>query len=329
MKRREFITLIGGAAAGWTAAARAQQQPAMPVIGFLDTRSQDTIGVRLNVLRQGLKEAGYVEGENVTIVYRWAEGRYDRLPELTADLVRRRVAVIAASGGVPSAMAAKAATTTIPIVFSVSDDPVKLGLVASLARPGGNLTGINFFNSELAAKRLELLRELVPAATRVAVLVNPANAETTESTLRDVAAAARTMGLQIKAFNASTSPEIDAAFAALVRERPDALFVGGDGFFNSRRVQLANLTVRHALPAAFSQREIVEAGGLISYGSDILEIYRQIGVYTGSILKGVKPADLPVVQSSKFVMVINHQTARLLGLTVPPSLLARADEVIE
>jgi putative tryptophan/tyrosine transport system substrate-binding protein len=328
MKRREFIALLGGAAAGWPMAARAQQ-PAMPAIGFLDTRSQDTIGVRLNVLRQGLKEAGYVDGENVTIVYRWAEGRYDRLPELTADLVRRRVAVIAALGGVPSVMAAKAATTTIPIVFSVGDDPVKLGLVASLARPGGNLTGVNFFNSELAAKRLELLRELVPAATRVAVLVNPTNAETTESTLRDVAAAARTMGLQIKAVNASTSPEIDAAFAALVRERPDALFVAGDSFFNIRRVQLANLTVRHALPAAFSQREIVEAGGLISYGSDILEIYRQIGVYTGSILKGAKPADLPVVQSSKFVMVINHQTARLLGLTVPPSLLARADEVIE
>ena len=328
IRRREFIFTLGGAAAAWPLAARSQQ-PAMPVVGFLDTRSQDTIGGRLNVLRRGLKETGYVEGENVTIVYRWAEGRYDRLPELVADLVRRRVAVIAASGGVPSAMAAKAATTTIPIVFSVGDDPVRLGFVASLARPGGNLTGVNFFSAELTAKRLELLRELVPAATRVAVLVNPANAETTESTLRDVAAAARTMGLQIKAFNASTSPEIDAAFATLVRERPDALFVAGDGFFNSRRVQLANLTVRHALPAAFSQREIVEAGGLVSYGSDPLDIYRQIGVYIGSILKGAKPADLPVVQMSKFELVINHQTARLLGLTVPPSLLARADEVIE
>ena len=328
MRRREFITLLGGAAVAWPLAARAQQ-PAMPVVGFLDSRSQDTAVDRLNALRRALKETGYVEGENVTIVYRWAEGRYDRLPELTADLVRRRVAVIAASGGVPSAMAAKAATTTIPIVFSVGDDPVRLGLVASLARPGGNLTGVNFFNSELAAKRLELLRELVPAATRVAVLVNPANAETTESTLRDVAAAARTMGLQIKAFNASTSPEIDAAFATLVRERPDALFVAGDGFFNSRRVQLANLTVRHALPAAFSQREIVEAGGLMSYGSDPLDIYRQIGVYIGSILKGAKPADLPVVQMSKFEFVVNAQTARMLGLTVPPTLLARADEVIE
>ena len=223
----------------------------------------------------------------------------------------------------------QAATTTIPVVFLVSEDPVSLGLVASLARPGGNLTGVNFFNAELTAKRLELLRELVPAATRVAVLVNPANAETTESVLRDVAAAARTMGLQMKAFNATTSPEIDAAFATLVRERPDALFVAGDGFFLSRRVQLVNLTVRHAIPTAFSVRQYVEAGGLMSYGSDPLDMYRQIGVYTGSILKGAKPADLPVVQSTKFELVINAQTARMLGLTVPPTLLARADEVIE
>jgi ABC-type uncharacterized transport system substrate-binding protein len=328
VKRREFITLIGGAAATWPIAARAQQ-PAMPVVGFLDSRSQDTAVDRLNALRRALKETGYVEGENVTIVYRWAEGRYDRLPELAADLVRRRVSVIAALGGVPSVMAAKAATTTIPVVFLVSEDPVSLGLVTSLARPGGNLTGVNFFNAELTAKRLELLRELVPAATRVAVLVNPANAETTESVLRDVAAAARTMGLQIKAFNASTSPEIDAAFATLVRERPDALFVAGDGFFLSRRVQLVNLTVRHAIPAAFSVRQYVEAGGLMSYGSDPLDMYRQIGVYTGSILKGAKPADLPVVQSTKFELVINAQTARTLGIAVPPTLLARADEVIE
>jgi putative tryptophan/tyrosine transport system substrate-binding protein len=328
VKRRSFITLIGGAAAAWPLVARAQQ-PAMPVVGFLDSRSQDTAVDRLNALRRALKETGYVEGENVTIVYRWAEGRYDRLPELAADLVRRRVAVIAALGGVPSVMAAKAATTTIPVVFLVSEDPVSLGLVTSLARPGGNLTGVNFFNAELTAKRLELLRELVPAATRVAVLVNPTNAETTESVLRDVAAAARTMGLQIKAFNASTSPEIDAAFATLVRERPDALFVAGDGFFLSRRVQLVNLTVRHAIPAAFSVRQYVEAGGLMSYGSDPLDMYRQIGVYTGSILKGAKPADLPVVQSTKFELVINAQTARMLGLTVPATLLARADEVIE
>jgi ABC-type uncharacterized transport system substrate-binding protein len=327
LHRREFIALLGAAVA-WPLATQAQQ-PAIPVVGFLDSRSQDTAVDRLNALRRALKETGYVEGENVTIVYRWAEGRYDRLPELAADLVRRRVSVIAALGGVPSVMAAKAATTTIPVVFLVSEDPVSLGLVASLARPGGNLTGVNFFNAELTAKRLELLRELVPAATRVAVLVNPANAETTESVLRDVAAAARTMGLQIKALNASTSPEINATFATLVRERSDALFVAGDGFFLSRRVQLANLTVRHAIPAAFSVRQYVEAGGLMSYGSDPLDMYRQIGVYTGSILKGAKPADLPVVQSTKFELVINAQTARTLGIAVPPTLLARADEVIE
>jgi ABC-type uncharacterized transport system substrate-binding protein len=326
MRRRDFVTLLGGAVA-WPLAARAQQ-PAMPVIGYLDTRSQDTALDRLNALRRALKETGYVEGENVTIVYRWAEGRYDRLPELAADLVRRQAAVIAAGGGTPSAMAAKAATATIPIVFVVGDDPVRLGLVSSLARPGGNLTGVNFFNVELTAKRLELLREIVPAATRVAVLVNPANAGT-ESTLRDVEAAARVMGLQMKAFNASTSPEIDAAFATLVRERPDALFVAGDGFFLSRRVQLANLTVRHAIPAAFSVRQFAEAGGLMSYGSDLQDTYRQIGVYVGSILKGAMPADLPVVQASKFELVINAQTARMLGLNVPPTLLARADEVIE
>jgi ABC-type uncharacterized transport system substrate-binding protein len=328
MRRREFLGMLGGAAAAWPLAASAQQS-AMPVIGFLDTRSQDTIAGRLNALRRGLKETGYVEGENVTIVYRWAEDRYDRLPELAADLVRRQVAIIAASGGIPPASAAKAATATIPIVFAVPDDPVRLGLVTSLARPGGNLTGINFFNVELTAKRLELLRELVPAAARMAVLVNPTSVTSTENTMRDLEPAARAMGLQIRVFNASTSREIDAAFAALVRERPDVLFVAGDGFFNSRRVQLANLTVRHALPAAFSQREIVEAGGLMSYGSDILDVYRQSGVYAGRILKGAKPADLPVVQSSKFELVINHQTARMLGLTVPPTLLARADEVIE
>jgi len=330
-KRREFIALLGGG--GLLLAAKVKraraQQAAMPVVGFLDTRSQDMIGDRLNAWRRGLKETGYVEGENVTIVYRWAEGQYDRLPELAADLVRRQVAIIAAGGGTPATQAAKAATATIPVVFAVSDDPVRLGLVTSIARPGGNLTGINFFNVELTAKRLELLRELVPAAVRVAVLVNPASVTSTENTMRDLEPAARAMGLQIKVFNASTSREIDAAFAALVRERSDILFVAGDGFFNSRRVQLANLTVRHALPAAFSQREIAEAGGLMSYGSDILDVYRQSGVYTGRILKGAKPADLPVVQSSKFELVINHQTARMLGLAVPPTLLASADEVIE
>jgi ABC-type uncharacterized transport system substrate-binding protein len=328
LQRRDFLTLVGGVAAARPLSAWAQQ-PAMPVIGFLDSRAPDAMGGRLNAFRRGLKETGYVEGESVTIVYRWAEGRYDGLPELAADLARRQVAIIASSGGTPAASAAKAATATIPIVIGVGDDPVRLGLVMSLARPGGNLTGINFFNAELTAKRLELLRELVPAAVRVAVLVNPAGVTSTENTMRDLEPAAHAMGLQIKVFNASTSREIDAAFAALVRERSDVLFVAGDGFFNSRRVQLANLTVRYALPAAFSQREIAEAGGLMSYGTDILDTYRQIGAYVGRILKGAKPADLPVVQSSKFELVINAQTARMLGLEVPPTLLARADEVIE
>ena len=325
MNRREFITLLGGAAAAWPLAASAQQ-PAMPVVGFLHGASAAAFANLVAAFRQGLKDTGYVDGENVAIEYHWAEGQYDRLLALAADLVRRQVAVIATGGGPPSALAAKAATTTIPIVFTVPEDPVRLGLVASLARPGGNLTGINFYLGELVTKRLELLREMMPGVARVAVLVNPANATNAETTLRDVQSAARTMGLQIHTLNASNSREIDAAFA---RERPDALFVGNDAFFNSRRVQLANLTVRHALPAAFSQREIVEAGGLMSYGSDILDVYRQSGVYAGRILKGAKPADLPVVQSSKFELVINHQTARMLGLTVPPTLLASADEVIE
>ena len=328
MKRREFIALFGGAAAVWPLAAHAQQ-PAMPMIGFLDTRSPDTIADRLRGFRQGLKETGYVEDENVTIVYRWTEGHYDRLPALAAELVRRQVAVIVTTGGALYVLAVKAATTTIPIVFAIGDDPVAHGLVASLARPGGNMTGINFFNSELAAKRLELLRELVPAATRVAVLVNPTNAANTETTLRDVEAAARAFGLQIQVFNASSSREINAAFATLVRERPDALFVGGDPLFNSRRMQLSLLAARHAIPATYASREYAEAGGLMSYGTGFPDTYRQVGVYVGRILKGAKPADLPVVQASKFELVINAETARLLGLPVPPSLLAIADEVIE
>ena len=284
---------------------------------------------RLRAFRQGLKDTGYVEGENVAIEYRWAENQIDRLPALAAELVRRRVAVIAATGGVTSTFAAKEATTTIPIVFAVGEDPVRLGLVASLNRPSGNLTGINFFNTELTAKRLELLREVVPGAARVAVLVNPTIAANTESVVRDVGAAARAVGLQIQVLNASTSREIEAAFAAFVRERPDALLVSGDAFFASRRVQLALLTARHALPGSYASRQFAEAGGLMSYGSNIGDAYRHLGVYTGRILKGAKPADLPVVQASKIELVINALTARVLGLTVSPQLLARADAVIE
>ena len=328
MKRRAFITLLGGAAAGWPLATRAQQ-PAMPVVGFLDPRSPDALAERLRGFRQGLKETGYVEGENVTILYRWAENQLERLPVLAAELARRPVAVIVASGGHTVALRAKASTTTTPILFLAAEDPVRLGLVASLARPGGNLTGINFFSVELVAKRLELLRELVPTATLVAVLVNPANVANTESTLRDVEPAARAMGQKIQVLNASTSREIDAAFAALGRERPDALFVSGDAFLDSRRVQLVQLATHYHVPATYSGREYAEVGGLMSYGSDITDAYRQVGIYTGRILKGAKPVDLPVVQASKFELVINHQTARMLGLTVPSMLLARADEVIE
>jgi putative ABC transport system substrate-binding protein len=326
LKRRGFITFIGGAAAAWPLAARAQQ-PAMPVIGFLDTRSPDAVADRLRALCQGLKDTGYVERENVGIEYRWAEGQYDRQPELAAELVRRPVTAIVATS-TSSVLAAKAATTTIPIVFLVGEDPVRLGLVASFARPGGNLTGINFFASELAAKRLELLRELVPGATRIAVLVNPAN-PSTESTLRDVVPAARAIGLQIQVINASTSREIDTAFASIVRQRLDALFVGIDPFLVSRRAQLVNLASRHAVPAAFPSREFAEIGGLMSYGANIPDAFHQIGVYAARILKGTKPADLPVVQSSKFELVINSSTARMLGLDVPDKLLATADEVIE
>ena len=328
LRRREFITLLGGAAAAWPFAARAQQA-AMPVVGFLDSRSPDGLADRVRQFRQGMKEIGYVESENVAIEYRWAESQVDRLPVLAAELAHRQVAVIVASGGPAVAFAVKAATTTIPTVFIVAEDPVRLGLVASLARPGGNLTGINFYSLELAGKRLELLHELVPAATRVAVLVNPDNARGTEITLKDVEPAARAMGLQIQVFNASTSNEIDGAFATLARERPDALFVGGDAFLDSRHVQLSLQAMRLAVPAAYSGREYAEVGGLMSYGSDVRDAYRQIGVYTGRILKGAKPADLPVIQASKLELVINHQTARMLGLTVPPQLLARADEVIE
>ena len=326
MKRRAFIALLGSAAAAWPATARAQQP--MPVIGFLSSQTHDAIADFLRAFRRGLKDIGYVEGENVAIEYRWADDQIDRLPALTAELVRQRVAVIAASGG-PTSEAAAKATTTIPIVFMVAEDPVRLGLVTSLARPGGNLTGVNFFSAELAAKRLELLRELVPAATRVAVLLNPAEAAIAASNLRDVETAASAMRLQIQVLNASTSGEIDAAFVTIARERPDALFISSGPLFTSRRVQLAHLATRHAVPTIHGSRLYPEVGGLISYGASLTDAHRQAGVYVGRILKGAKPADLPVVQSTKFELVINAGTARMLGLTVPPTLLARADEVIE
>jgi putative tryptophan/tyrosine transport system substrate-binding protein len=326
MTRREFITLVGGAAVAWPLAARAQQ--AMPAVGFLASQLPGAITDRLRGFRQGLKDTGYVEGENVAIVYRFAENQDERLPALAAELVSRQVAVIVA-GGVAAAFAAKAATTTIPIVFNTGGDPIKLGLVTNLSRPGGNITGVNILTSELAGKRLELLRVLVPQAARVAVLVNPANVAAIETQLKDIGAAARAIGLQIQIHNANTSAEIDAAFETMSRERPDAVFVTTSAFFNGRRVQLAQLAAFHRLPASYGLRDYAEAGGLMSYGPNIVDAYRQVGIDTGRILNGAKPADLPVVQSSKFELVINAQTARMLGLTVPPTLLSIADEVIE
>ena len=314
MKRRSFITLLGGAAAAWPLAARAQQ-PARAVIGFVSAGLPDA--PLIAGFRKGLNEAGYVESQNVTVEYHWLAGQFDRLPVLMADLAHRRLAVIATPAGILASQAAKAATTTIPIVFSVGEDPVKLGLVDSLARPGGNATGINFFTVEVTAKRLGLLHDLVPKSVRIAVLVNPANAPIAETTLRDIPEAARALGLQIHIVNASTSREIEAAFAALVREQADALFVAGDAFFNSRRVQLATLAAHSRSPAAYALREAVEAGGLMSYGADRADMYRQVGVYTGQILKGAKPADLPVLQSTKFEFVINAQTARCSASRCP------------
>jgi putative ABC transport system substrate-binding protein len=324
MRRREFISLVGGTAV-WPLAARAQQPP-MPLVGFLSAGSADA--ARVAAFRKGLNETGYVEGQNVTVESHWLEGQYDHVPTLVADLLRRRAAVIATIGA-PAAVAAKAATATIPIVFGVGEDPVQLGLVASLARPGGNATGINFFSQEVVAKRLRLLHDLVPKAARVAVLVNPANALAAESILRDLQEAAPTIGLQIQILNATTIGEIDAAFATLARERPDALFVGPDGFFASRGVQFATLTARDRLPAAYENRNIVAVGGLMSYGTDLADMLHQVGVYAGNILKGAKPADLPVLQSTKFEFVINLKTARALGIEVPSGLLSIADEVIE
>src|SRR5215475_10983144 len=321
--RRQFITLLGGAAAAWPLAARAQQS-VVPVIGFLDPRTPEAITDRLRGFRQGLKEAGFVEGENVAIVYRYAEYQLDRLPGLAVDLVRRQVSVLI-TGGVPATFATKAATATTPNVFVIGDDPVRLGLATSLARPEGNLTGINIVNAELATKRLEFLRALVPTATRISVLVNQAE----QNQLSELQAAALAMGLKLQVFNVNTIGEIYGVFETLGRERPDGLFVSASPFLSGRRVQLVQLAAFHRLPATFTLREYAEVGGLMSYGANVMDGYRQAGAYTGRILKGAKPADLPIVQSSKFELVINSGTARMLGLTVPPSLLATADEVIE
>jgi putative ABC transport system substrate-binding protein len=328
MRRRDFVTLLGASAAAWPLVARAQQRT-MPVIGYFSSSTSDGYYADyLRAFRQGLKESGYVEGENAAIEYRWGDNEPDRLPVLSAELVRRRVNVIAVISA-PASLAVAKATNTIPTVFMVPEDPVKLGLVTSLSRPGGNRTGVNFFSAELAAKRLELLRTMVPAATHVAMLLNPAEPTIYAANRRDAEAAASTMGLQLGVFNASTSAEIDTAFAALASQRPDALLISSGPFFSNRRVQLAHLATRYAIPVMAGSRAYPEVGGLMGYATSQAETHRQAGLYVGRILKGTKPADLPVVQSTRFEFVINHQTARLLGLTVPPTLLAIADEVIE
>ena len=325
MRRREFLSVLGGAAA-WSLAARAQS--AMPVVGFLSSQYLEGYREPLRGFRQGLKESGYVEGENVAIEYRWAENQTARLPALAAELIHRGIAVMTAMDS-PTVLAAKASTMTIPIVFNTGEDPVRLGLVTSLARPGGNLTGVNFFAAELAAKRLGLLRELLPAAARIGVIVNPDHATITESTLRDLEPAAREAMLQIRVLNATSGTEIAAAFATVARERLDGLLLGSGPHFSNRRVQLALLAARYAVPTMYTGRQYVEAGGLISYGTSLSDAWRQVGAYAGHILKGSKPADLPVIQSSKFELSINMEAARILGLTIPSKLLARADEVIE
>jgi putative ABC transport system substrate-binding protein len=327
MRRREFIARLGGAVVPWPLAARAQQ-PVIPVIGFLNAASADLFADRVRAFRQGLSETGYVEGQNVAIEYRWADGQNDRLPALAADLVRHRVAVIAA-GTTPGAQAAKTATTIIPIVFQAGVDPVEAGLVASLSRPGGNVTGVTTLSIEVGPKRLELLHELVPKATVIALLVNPTNRTLAETMSRDLQAAAHTLGLQLHVLHATTDRDFDTAFASLLQLRAGALVIGIDSFFTSHSRQLAALTVRHAVPAIFQFREFAAAGGLLSYGGSFTDSYRQAGVYTGRVLKGEKPAELPVVQATKVELILNLKTARALGITVPLTLLGRADEVIE
>jgi putative tryptophan/tyrosine transport system substrate-binding protein len=326
--RRQFISAIGSGAVAWPFAARAQQ-PGMPVIGFINGGSADAFKGRTAAFRKGLSETGYAEGQNVVVEYHWLEGHFERLPTVVADLVHRGVAVIATPGSTPASLAAKAATATIPIVFGVPGDPVALGLVASFARPGGNATGINFFAQEVNAKRLGLMHELLPKATRFAVLVNPTNATSAEATSIALKEAGRALGVEILLFNASTPGEIDAAFAAFARERADALFIGGDDFFAGCQEQFATLASRYLMPGSFVTREMVEVGLLMSYGASVADMFRQVGIYSGSILKGAKPAELPVLQSTKFEFVINLQTAKSLGIEVPPQLLLQADEVIE
>jgi putative tryptophan/tyrosine transport system substrate-binding protein len=329
MRRREFIAAIGGASTMPVVARAQTQRAAMPVVGMINAGSAEAAAYRVAAFRQGLNETGYVEGRNLAIEYHWVEGRYDLIPEIVADLIRRGVAVIATPGSTAAGLAVKAATNTIPIVFGVGTDPVKLGLVASLSRPGGNVTGVNFFTADLGAKRLGLLREVVPGATRVAVLVNPANAANADATLQSVQSASHAMGLSSHVLTASTRHEIGLAFSSLVAERFDCLLVSGDGFFASRRLQLAMLAVRHGVPAIYSLRDYPEVGGLMSYGPSLFEVHRQVGAYTGQILNGTKPTDLPVLQSTKFEFVFNTQAATLLGLDVSPTFLARTDVVIE